>query len=89
MDHKRKWDDGVEGTSFFPRHRRWDCRKAIISALRDVRDPMDSDYESAAYYLGRAQAFNAIMFDFGDMLAPAYAERIEKLKKLINARKAG
>jgi hypothetical protein len=84
MNQRRKWDDGVEGTSFFPRHRRWDCRKAIIEALREVRDPLLPDYERAWYHIGRAQAFNAIMFDFGDMLAPVYAGRIEKIQKRLS-----
>lgn len=76
-----KWrTDALPGTSLYPHHRRWDCRLAIIGALRWRDDPSEREW-----YLGRAGAFNAIMFDCGDPLAARYASRIEKIRKLTAA----
>lgn len=76
------WTDPLEGTTLFPHHRRWDCRVALIEALRYLNDlSTPSSRETVVYYLGRAQAFNAIMFDCHDPLASAYARRIEKIRQ--------
>ena len=71
-----RWQEALPGTQLFPHHRRWDCRKEIISTLRALDD---EDMERVYWHLGRASAFNAIMFDCGDPLAYRYAKRIEKL----------
>jgi hypothetical protein len=71
-----RWKSPLPGTMLFPHHRRWDCRKAIIGALRDRDEP-----ERRAWWLGRASAFNCIMFDCQDPLASAYARRIEKARR--------
>ncbi len=72
------WTEPLPGTQLFPHHRRWDCRLAIIAALRRLDEPTE-----AARFLGRAVAFNAIMFDCRDPLASAYARRIQKIHTLI------
>lgn len=72
------WTSPLPGTSLFPHHRRWDCREALIEALRWRDEPA-----AAEWYLGRAQAFNAVMFDCGDPLAARYADRIRKVSALV------
>jgi hypothetical protein len=78
MKQKWIWTEPLKGTQLFPHHRRWDCRLAIIAALRWLDEPTE-----AARFLGRAVAFNAIMFDYHDPLASAYARRIQKIHTLI------
>jgi hypothetical protein len=70
------WTEPLPGTSLYPHHRRWDCRRAIIEALRWRDKPAE-----AAWWLGRAEAFNMVMFDCADPLAAAYAARIEKIRR--------
>ena len=67
------WTEPFPGTQFFPHHRRWDCRRAIVHAMRCMPDGW--------YWIGRAEAFNAVMFDCADPLASAYAARIEKIRR--------
>lgn len=75
-DHERWiWDQPLAGTSLFPHHRRWHCRNALLDALR-FRD-VPSDFWRS---IGRADAFNAIMYDVGDPLAYAYRRRIDRAK---------
>jgi len=73
------WTEPLPGTSVFPHHRRWSCREAIVGALRDRDDP-----KRAAWWIGRADAFNLIMYDCNDPLAWAYRRRIEKIRKLLD-----
>lgn len=77
------WETPLPGTSLFPHHRRWDCRKAIIEALRWRDTPHE-----AAWWLGRASAMNAIMYDCHDPLAWRYAVRIDKVRRLLDERLA-
>ncbi len=74
------WKEPLPGTNFFPHHRRWDCRNAMLTALR-FRD----DLETSSRAIGRAQAFNAIMFDCGDPMAGRYASRLAKIEKIVDA----
>ena len=81
---KWTWDKPVEGTSCFPHHRRWSCREAMTYALR-MRAYLSGNTLIEAYRaLGRAQAFNAIMFDYGDPMASRYASRIQKIAILLD-----
>ena len=73
------YDKPVVG-SFFPHHRRWSCRLAMIAALRNLDSPVQ-----ASASLARAVAFNAIMFDCEDPLAACYAGRLAKISKKIDA----
>lgn len=75
------WPESPPGTSLFPHQRRWDCREAIIAALR-----WRNERAEAEFLLGRAQAFNAVMFDCGDPLAACYADRIRKVSALVRGR---
>lgn len=72
------WTEPFPGTQLFPHHRRWDCRRAMVSALRCRDAPIE-----AWFCLGRAEAFNAVMFDCGDPLASRYAIRIEKIRRAL------
>ncbi len=72
------WSEPLPGTNLFPHHRRWDCRRAIVGALRWLDDPVEAEW-----YLGRAAAFNAIMFDCHDPLASRYATRIERIREML------
>jgi hypothetical protein len=78
MTNKWIWSEPLPGTQLFPHHRRWACRREMMAALQRLDTPRD-----AAWCLGRASAFNAIMFDCGDPLASAYARRIQKIHTLI------
>lgn len=74
------WPKPLGKTSLFPHHRRWDCRNAIVNAARYVND----DRERARYWLGRADAFNCIMYDCKDPLAYRYLQRINKLRQQLD-----
>jgi len=73
------WTEPLPGTLLFAHHRRWDCRQAMLGALRQRDYP-----KVASWHIGRASAFNAIMFDCNDPLARRYAVRIEKIRKLLD-----
>lgn len=77
---KWRWDKPLEGTSMFPHHRRWSCREAMIGALRWRAVPAE-----AAWWLGRAMAFNLVMYDCGDPLAYRYLLRIRKIDAICKA----
>lgn len=79
MEFKWRWEQPLPGTTLFPHHRRWDCRIAMVGAMRYMKD----DKAEAREYLARARAFNAIMFDCHDPMASRYAIRLDKIAAAI------
>ena len=67
----------MPGTSFFPHHRRWDTRNAIVHALRCIRN---NHPVAARIAISRAEAFNCIMYDCHDPLAYRYLMRINRIR---------
>jgi len=76
------WTEPLPGTTLCPHHRRWACKQAYIEALRSMSG--DPEISRAHYFLGKAAAYNAVMYDCHDPLAHRLYQRIQKAKDRVH-----